>query len=128
MGSTQHGRTSTRRTILSGGATPMSRLVESGWSTKALHREIMLSATYALSTEVRPENYEKDPENHLHWRANLVQRLDIEALRDSMLAVYGRLDFTPGGPPAPLSRPDHVRRTIYGTVDRTKTEIMLSRV
>jgi mono/diheme cytochrome c family protein len=103
-----------------------SRLVESGWSTKALHREIMLSATYALSTEVRPENYAKDPENHLRWRANLVQRLDIEALRDSMLAVSGRLDFTPGGPPAPLSRPDNVRRTIYGTVARTKTDIMLS--
>jgi hypothetical protein len=28
-----------------------SRLIESGWSLKALHREIMLSATYALSTK-----------------------------------------------------------------------------
>jgi hypothetical protein len=103
-----------------------ARFIENGWSIKALHREIMLSATYALSTEVRLENHAKDPDNQLHWRANMVQRLDVEALRDAMLAVSGRLNSKLGGPPLPLNRVDNTRRTVYGTVGRTKTEMMLS--
>ena len=43
------------------------------------------------------------PSNRLLWRAN-VRRLDIEALRDSMLAVSGELDETIGGPPLDISR------------------------
>jgi hypothetical protein len=91
-----------------------------------MHREIMLSATYALGAEVVPENYAKDPENHLHWRAGIVQRLDVEALRDAMLAVSGQLETKAGGPPLQLASPANRRRTIYGTVARTKTDMMLS--
>src|SRR6202030_3059757 len=65
-----------------------SRFVESGWSMKALHREIMLSATYALSADQSEKNQGIDPENRLLWRAN-IQRLDAEALRDSLLSVSG---------------------------------------
>jgi len=103
-----------------------ARLVEGGWSLKKLHREMMLSATYSLSAERHPENDRKDPENRLLWRANVVPRLSVEALRDSMLAVSGRLDPSAGGPPAPLSDPGNRRRTIYGTVARTKTDMVLS--
>src|SRR5207248_9206922 len=67
-----------------------SRLVSSHWSIKALHREIMLSNTYAMSSEFSAENVAKDPENRLLWRFNR-RRLDVEALRDSLLAVAGNL-------------------------------------
>ncbi len=96
-----------------------ARFVQSGWSIKALHREIMLSATYALSSQHQEENAAKDPDNRLLWRANLIQRLDAEALRDTILAVSGKLDRTLGGPSAPLSD-DYRRRTLYTVVSRTK--------
>ena len=98
-----------------------ARFIRSGWSVKQLHREIMLSATYALSSRHRQDNFEKDPRNRLLWRMNPVQRLDAEALRDTILAVSGRLDRKPGGPPAP---PDdkHRRRALYATVSRTQPD------
>ena len=71
-----------------------ARFVESGWSIKAMHREIMLSATYALSTDHAGRTSHKDPDNRLLWRANLRPRLDAEAIRDSLLAVAGTLDET----------------------------------
>jgi hypothetical protein len=103
-----------------------ARFIDLGWSVKAMHREIMLSAAYALSTDQVEEYAEKDLENRLLWRANLVQRLDIEALRDSLLAVSGSLDRSMGGPPAPVSNEANRRRTIYGYVGRTKLDTTLS--
>ncbi len=100
-----------------------ARFIESGWSVKALHREIMLSAVYALSADEIPENMAKDAANTLLWRANR-QRLDIEALRDSMLFVSGALDSTPGAKPEPLG--DCRRRTVYGFVSRRKLDAMLA--
>ncbi|MBI1790752.1 MAG: PSD1 domain-containing protein [Acidobacteria bacterium] len=102
-----------------------ARLVENGWSIKALHREILLSSVYALSSAAVAANQEKDPENRLWWRANLRPRLDVEALRDTMLAVSGTLDETMGGPPKPLAD-DNRRRTVYATVARTQPDPMLS--
>jgi uncharacterized protein DUF1553 len=98
-----------------------SRFVESGWSIKSLHREIMLSATYGLSTEHIAQNFEKDPDNRLHWRANLIQRLDAEALRDSILAVSGSLDPKVGGEGVELNDQNR-RRTVYAMVSRTKPD------
>ena len=69
-----------------------------------MHREIMLSETYQLSTDNDEKNFAKDPANRLLWRANLQQRLDVEALRDSLLAVSGDLDLSIGGPSIPLGR------------------------
>jgi hypothetical protein len=73
-----------------------ARFVENKWSIKSLHREIMLSSTYALSSENSAADYAADPENRLVWRANR-RRLDAEALRDSLLYVSGNLDLKPGG-------------------------------
>jgi hypothetical protein len=103
-----------------------TRFMEGGWSIKKLHREIMLSATYGLSTDNVPENAEKDGENRLLWRANLIKRLDVEALRDSMLAVSGELDSKMGGPPLMLDDKENFRRTIYGGVNRRKLDGTLS--
>ncbi len=101
-----------------------SRFVESGWSMKAIHREILLSATYALSSEIDPDDTAKDPENHLLWCANR-RRLDIEALRDSMLYVAGTLDPSPAGKAASFDD-NNRRRTIYGFVSRRKLDGMLA--
>ncbi len=68
--------------------------VESGWSVKALIKQIVMSHTYRLSSEYHEANYAADPDNVLHWRMNH-RRLDAEALRDAMLSVAGELDLTP---------------------------------
>jgi len=96
-----------------------TRLVESGWSLKAIHREILLSTTYGLSTAANAKNEEADPDNRLLWRANLQHRLDLEALRDSVLSVSGQLDTTFGGPSQPLAD-SNFRRSLYLTVSRTR--------
>ena len=62
---------------------------------------------------------EIDPENHLLWRMN-ARRLSFEEWRDTLLAVSGELDRTPGGRAAELfaAGGDNRRRTLYGMVDR----------
>jgi mono/diheme cytochrome c family protein len=93
-------------------------LVESGWSTKQLQRLIVLSATYQQSCESGPESVTIDPENNLVSHMNR-QRLDFEALRDTLLEVSGKLDCTSGGLPVDLeTEPFCSKRTIYGLIDR----------
>jgi mono/diheme cytochrome c family protein len=98
-----------------------SKLVDSGWSLKALHREIMLSAAYQLGSQAVAKNMEVDPENRLLWRSN-TRRLDAEALRDSLLRVSGELDLQAGGPPAKIDSASNRRRTVYGFVSRRKLD------
>lgn len=73
------------------------RFVKSGWSIKAMHRLIMLSRTYQLASDGRPENGQVDPGNDLLWKFQR-RRLDAESLRDAMLAISGELDPSMGGP------------------------------
>jgi hypothetical protein len=101
------------------------RFVESGWSMRWLHREIMLSATYRLSGENDPANAAKDPDSHFLWRVT-PHRLDVEAWRDAVLSVSGRLDRTQGGPSLDLSEPANVRRTVYAKVSRFVPNTMLA--
>jgi mono/diheme cytochrome c family protein len=92
--------------------------VENGWSTKALHRMILLSATYQQSSDAEPAEVKTDPENRLLSRMNR-QRLDFEALRDTLLDLAGKLDLKVGGLPVDIeSEPFATRRTIYGLIDR----------
>jgi len=72
-------------------------LIEGGWSLKRLHKLIVSSSTFRMSS--RAENEQAvhiDPGNDLLWRQRM-RRLDAEALRDSMLAVSGQLTETMGG-------------------------------
>jgi len=78
-----------------------AEFVASGWSLKALHRTILLSAVWQRSSDPRSsptaaDAARIDPDNHLLWRAS-VRRLEAESIRDSLLAVAGRLDRTMGG-------------------------------
>jgi len=89
-------------------------------SIKQLHREIMLSAVYQLSTDYSATNFEKDGGNRLYWRAER-HRMTAEQVRDSLLFVSGALDPKPGGPSSPLT-PFYDRRTVYGAVSRYKLD------
>jgi hypothetical protein len=91
-------------------------LIDGGWSLKAIHREILLSATYQQSTIRNPQAEKVDPDNHLFWRHPLV-RLEAEPIRDAMLAISGRLDRRMFGPGA-LDE-GMTRRSIYFTVKRS---------
>jgi hypothetical protein len=92
--------------------------IDHGWSIKALHRSIMLSSTYQQRSDLRPECLPHDPQNRLLWRFNR-QRLDFEAMRDSVLAVAGTLDLTQRGPSIAIGEPPFTpRRTVYGFIDR----------
>ena len=72
-----------------------SHFVTQGWSTKKMHRLIMLSRTYQLATTNIDQNVAVDPDNDYLWRANR-RRLDAEQIRDSILSFSGTLDLTPG--------------------------------
>ena len=102
-----------------------ARFVENNWSVKAMHREIMLSAAYALSAEHSGKNAAVDPDNRLLWRANR-RRLDIESLRDGLLYASGKLDLRPGGEPMRLAEEKNYRRTVYGFVSRRRLDGTLS--
>ncbi|MDG3006707.1 PSD1 and planctomycete cytochrome C domain-containing protein [Paludisphaera mucosa] len=92
--------------------------VADGWSIKGLHRRIMLSSVYQQSSVLRPDCLVKDARNRLVWRFNR-QRLDFEALRDSILAVCGSLDPARGGPSVAFDGSSNPpRRTVYGFIDR----------
>jgi len=97
--------------------------MRNGMSIKKLHREIMLSSVYQLSNEFSQANYDKDTANRLYWRANR-RRMDVEQIRDSLLAASGALDKKMGGPSEALT-PQSTRRTLYGKVSRYKLDDFL---
>ena len=93
------------------------RFMDGGWSIKNLHRLIMLSGAYMQSSDDNAACAKVDPNNQLLWRMNR-QRLDFEAMRDTLLAVSGKLDLTPGGHSVDITDQASNRRTVYGYVDR----------
>lgn len=74
-----------------------TRFIESGWSIKAMHRLVMLSRTYQISSDDDEANTRIDVSNEYLWRFNR-HRLDAESIRDTLLMVSGAIDRTPGGP------------------------------
>jgi len=94
------------------------RFMETGWSLKKLHKWVLLSNTYQQSTDTNPVYEKKDPANRLLWRANL-RRLDFESIRDTMVALTGKLDPTLGGKPVNITDEPYIyRRSVYGYIDR----------
>jgi cytochrome c553 len=86
------------------------RFVEQGWSMKQLHRTIMLSSTYQMSSAYDKKAAEVDPENVLLWRASR-QRLEAEEIRDAVTAVTGIIDLSEGGTMLPYKDRDYVSNT-----------------
>jgi hypothetical protein len=82
-----------------------SELVDSGWSLKHLHRQILTSTAWRQSSLRDPRGEAIDAENHDYWRQS-IRRIDAEVLRDMTLATAGRLDRRPYGPPVPVREDD----------------------
>ncbi len=114
-----------------------TRLMNHGWSVKSLAREIVLSRTYGLASEVKTSNLKSqisaDPENRLLWRQNR-RRLTAEAIRDAMLLTSDSLDRTmlgrtlrnpkQDGPNANIGEMTYVfddsRRSVYTPILRNR--------
>ena len=71
--------------------------IEGGWKIKRMHRQIMLSNTYRMSSVGDKKGLQKDPTNNLFWRFDM-RRLEAEEIRDSVLAVNGSLNPKMYGP------------------------------
>ncbi len=83
---------------------------EHGWSIKHLHRLIVTSRAYRMSSSnAGAADLAADPENKYLWRQNPV-RMEAEAVRDSLLHLAGELEPTAGGPSVPLAQQDTSRR------------------
>ena len=92
--------------------------ISNGWRIKRLHRMILTSAVWQQSSNGSPtrnRGLQVDPQNRLMWRM-LPQRLEAEALRDSMLATSGTLNTQAGGPGfKPYIQPEaNLARNIQG--------------
>jgi len=88
-------------------------LMENGWSTKYIHRLILNSSVYRLSSNFDESSADADPDNRLFWRW-VPRRLEAEALRDRMLASAGELSLEAGGPSVREStKSDLFRRSVY---------------
>ncbi len=72
------------------------RFMEKGWSIKEMHRLIMLSQAYQMSSSQDDKAAQVDPDNRLLSHVPR-RRMEVEAIRDSMLAISGKLDRTLGG-------------------------------
>ena len=109
--------------------------MDNGWSFKKLHKLILLSSTYQQSTASNDRALREDPTNQWLWRAN-VQRLDFEAIRDTLLNLGGKLDRDMNGRPFVMAastassrykgmvidalqpKTSTDRRTVYAMIDR----------
>jgi len=94
-----------------------SEFIANDWSIKQLHRLIMTSKTYQLSSQFVEESFAADGDNRLLWRMT-PRRMDVEAWRDSLLAVTGELDTIAAGPPVDDITKSN-RRTLYARVSRS---------
>ena len=121
-----------------------ARFVEEGWSLKKLHQLILGSNTYRMSKAWNAEYGRKDPENQLLWRFPY-KRLEVEAIRDSALAVSGQLNPKMYGPSMypevpkealagnsdpnsiwkPFDEKEASRRTVYAHIKRSFVVPML---
>ncbi len=91
-----------------------AQFIENKWSIKAMQRLIVTSATYRQRSDYESvEAARLDPQNRLLWRMNR-RRLEGEVIRDSILAVSGRLNPEMGGPPIYPPLPEGMDdRTFY---------------
>ncbi len=114
-----------------------TEFMQHGWSIKHIHRLILNSAAYRQASAPRQEGLAEDAGSRLLWRFP-PRRLEAEAIRDTILAVSGRLDARMGGPgfnffepndnyvrvynPKKQFGPEDWRRMIYGAVVRQRPD------
>jgi hypothetical protein len=100
---------------------------ENDWSLKHLHRMMVLSQTYAMSSSSlgMESNSERDPDNRFYWRMNSI-RMEAQSVRDSLLHLAGDLDPKLGGPSIPISDSSSRRRSLYFFQSHNEHETFLS--
>ncbi len=96
--------------------------IESGTSIKQMHRTLMLSSTYQMSSTHSEQAAKEDPENRLWWRMN-VRRLEAEELRDALLQVAENLDLKMGGNLLPIKN----RAFVFNHTSKDETNYDLPR-
>ncbi|HKQ40474.1 MAG TPA: PSD1 and planctomycete cytochrome C domain-containing protein, partial [Verrucomicrobiae bacterium] len=84
----------------------------SGWNMKAMHKQIVMSATYRQASKASPELHQRDPYNRLYARGPRV-RLEAEMIRDQALAVSGLLSRKVGGPSVFPPQPEGLWQVVY---------------
>jgi mono/diheme cytochrome c family protein len=95
--------------------------VNDGWSTKRLHRRLVLSQAYRQSSLVSATGLEQDPSNV--WLSRAARfRLDAEVIRDSALVAAGVVASQVGGPSVRPLQPDGVTEVAYGKPKWTPSE------
>jgi len=94
--------------------------VENGWNTKAMLKQIMMSATYRQSSRVTPEQFRSDPQNRMLARGPRF-RLQAEFVRDNALALSGLLVTRLGGPSVKPYQPYGLWKEVshYGSTPAT---------
>lgn len=121
-----------------------AEFMDGDWKIKRMHKLIMMTRTYQMSSQGQHAGLEKDAANNLFWRFNL-RRLTAEEVRDSAIHLTGRLNLKMGGPSiytdvpmevlATASRPqaawgnsspeERNRRSVYVVVKRSLNEPIL---
>ena len=87
-----------------------AELIEGGWTLKRMHKLIMMSLTYQMSSTGQTAGLKADPNNDLLWRFDM-RRLAAEEIRDSILNLTGQLNLKMGGPSIYTEIPAEVART-----------------
>jgi hypothetical protein len=103
-----------------------TELVAQGWSIKAMHRLMLLSATYQQSAAASTDALAKDPDNNLFSRMNRL-RLEGEIIRDSLLAISDRLNPQMGGPGVFPLVPPEAKKEARGWVVSTNAQDQVRR-
>ena len=110
-----------------------ANFIQSGWSVKWLHRQIVLSATYQQASPSKTvqrvsadgSRQSADPDNR--WLSQMNRRrLEWESLRDALLATSGEMNRRVGGESVELLTGFNPRRTLYGTLDRLDVPNLLT--
>ncbi len=95
------------------------RLMESGWSLKSLHRDILLSNVYRQASAPTPEGLARDTDSRLLWRYP-PRRLEGEVIRDCILQLSASLDLSMGGPGFSTFKPDDNYVRLYTPKESTE--------
>ena len=83
---------------------------DKNWSIKKMHKQILLSRTYQMSSAPNDENFAKDPRNDHFWRYDM-RRLTAEEIRDSLISLTGNLNLKMGGKSFYSKIPDAILAT-----------------
>ena len=104
-----------------------TEFVDSGWSFRHLHRLMVTSETYRLTSSnggAAPSTLAADPTNQFYWRMN-ARRMESQVVRDSLLQLAGKLDPRLGGPSIDPKK-GGPRRSLYFTHSPEKLDLFLT--